>query len=328
MKNHLQLFAIAVLAASSALGGALASPSDPGIDLESIRQRAADQTSEAEALASTARERAKTLTTDASSSAEGAKANGWTYAGLTPRSATADTTFDFDRMVADAGDMAKDGLGEAPRFIAFASLSMPPQSLRQMLDDVAKAGGVVVFRDVMLLEPETGPLRVSLGKDSRVEALAPFDGWSSLPAWDVAGALARVRAHAVDPLELPNELHEEVVLDAWQLGEPTTQEQRHTFPVRARGLVLDGVVADGSEGQALRDNLERLRKRQAPMGLGPGTGKGKASGSGRLFGVLHYETCRFVLQPLALLTAAGPIHLMTSAEGIDHKALLRNLVRR
>lgn len=146
MKNHLQLFAIAVLAASSALGGALASPSDPGIDLESIRQRAADQTSEAEALASTARERAKTLTTDASSSAEGAKANGWTYAGLTPRSATADTTFDFDRMVADAGDMAKDGLGEAPRFIAFASLSMPPQSLRQMLDDVAKAGGVVVFR--------------------------------------------------------------------------------------------------------------------------------------------------------------------------------------
>lgn len=146
MKNHLQLFAIAMLAASSAFGGALASPSDPGIDLESIRQRAADQTDEAEALANSARERAKSLTADAASSAEGAKANGRTYAGQTPRPAAAGSAFDFDRMVADAGDMAKDSLGEAPRFIAFASLSMPPQSLRQMMDDVAKAGGVVVFR--------------------------------------------------------------------------------------------------------------------------------------------------------------------------------------
>jgi hypothetical protein len=189
-------------------------------------------------------------------------------------------------------------------------------------------GGVVVFRDVMLLEAEAGPSRVSLSKDSRIEALAPWAGWPSLPAWDVAGALARVRSHEVDPLELPNELHEEVVLDQWKIGEPTTTEQRHAYPVQARGLVLDGVVAEGIEGQALRDNLERMRKGQSPLGLGPGVGKGKPSDSRRLFGVLHYETCRFVLQPLALLTAAGPIHLMMSAEGIDHKALLRNLVRR
>lgn len=207
---------------------------------------------------------------------------------------------------------------------AYLVLERPQRYKPRVLLD----GGVVVFRDVMLLGSEAGLLRVSLGKDSRVEAAAPFEGWSSLPGWDVAGALARVRAHEVDPLELPNELHEEVVLDEWTIGEPTTEEQRHTFPVHARGLVLDGVAAEGSEGQALRDNLERMRKRQAPLGLGPGTGKGKPSDPRRLFGVLHYETCRFVLQPLSLLTAAGPIHLMTSAEGIDHKALLRNLVRR
>lgn len=207
---------------------------------------------------------------------------------------------------------------------AYLVLERPQRYKPRVLLD----GGVVVFRDVMLLGSEAGPLRVSLGKDSRVEAAAPWGGWASLPAWDVAGALARVRAHAVDPLELPNELHEEVVLDEWRIGEPTTEEQRHTFPVHARGLVLDGVVTEGSEGQALRDNLERMRKKQAPLGLGPGTGKGKPSDARRLFGVLHYETCRFVLQPLSLLTAAGPIHLMTSAEGIDHKALLRNLVRR
>ena len=49
-------------------------------------------------------------------------------------------------MVADAGTMASEGLGEAPRFIAFASLSMPPAALRAMADDVARAGGVVVLR--------------------------------------------------------------------------------------------------------------------------------------------------------------------------------------
>lgn len=146
MKSHLQAFAFALLAASSAIGGALANPSDPGIDLASIRERAADQTSEAEALAASARERAQQVTSEAEGSADAGKANGRRYAGALPRPKAGDSTFDFDRMVADAGDMAKDGLGEAPRFIAFASLSMPAQALRQMMDDVTRAGGVVVFR--------------------------------------------------------------------------------------------------------------------------------------------------------------------------------------
>lgn len=146
MKSHLQAFAFALLAASSAIGGALANPSDPGIDLASIRERAADQTGEAEALAASARERAKQVTSEATQSAEMGKANSRRYAGAQPRPKAGESTFDFDRMVADAGDMAKDGLGEAPRFIAFASLSMPPQTLRQMMDDVTRAGGVVVFR--------------------------------------------------------------------------------------------------------------------------------------------------------------------------------------
>jgi conjugal transfer pilus assembly protein TrbC len=42
--------------------------------------------------------------------------------------------------------MATEGMGEAPRFIAFASTAMPPAALRQMIDDVTRAGGVVVFR--------------------------------------------------------------------------------------------------------------------------------------------------------------------------------------
>lgn len=146
MKTRPQTLAIALLVAGSALGGALAEASDPEIDLASIRARAADQTPEAEALAVSARERARAVTAEASESADAGKANGRRYAGSAPRPSPSDALFDFDKMVADAGDMARDGLGEAPRFIAFASLSMPPQALRQMLDDVTRAGGVVVFR--------------------------------------------------------------------------------------------------------------------------------------------------------------------------------------
>ncbi|MCX4247673.1 hypothetical protein [Paraliomyxa miuraensis] len=189
-------------------------------------------------------------------------------------------------------------------------------------------GGVITFRNVMVHHSDSGQ-RLALGKDSRVEAAAPFTDWGSVPGWTPADALARVRAHQADPLELPNELQEEVVLDQWELGPATKDEQRHVYPVRSWGLALDGVVADGVEGKALRENLERLRKGQGPVGLGPGMASIKAKvGAKRLFGLLHYETCRFVLQPLALLGPSGPIHLMTSAEGIDHKALLRNLVRR
>src|SRR5690606_25489849 len=104
---------------------------------------------------------------------------------------------------------------------AFLVLPRPQQYKPRVLLD----GGVITFRDVMLSRSAAG-LRVTLGKDSRVEAGKPFGGWSSLRAWDPAGALARVRAHEVDPLELPNELHEEVVLDAWQIGAPVAEAQR------------------------------------------------------------------------------------------------------
>ena len=144
---HCGLAALAGMAAAlGALGGALAQTATPGIDLDAIRARAASNAGEADALAATARARAKAITTEASQSAEDGKANGQRYAGMVPHRAAADAMFDFDKMVADAGDMAMQGMGEAPRFIAFASLSMPQQALRQMIDDVTRAGGVIAFR--------------------------------------------------------------------------------------------------------------------------------------------------------------------------------------
>ena len=147
MKISLPHFALGFLASTAALGGALAKTATPDIDLEAIRARAASEVGEADALAAQARARASAVTAEATASAQDGKSNGWRYANEPkPRPKPGDPTFDFDRMVLDAGDMAKQGMGEAPRFIAFASLSMPAPALRQMMDDVTRAGGVVVFR--------------------------------------------------------------------------------------------------------------------------------------------------------------------------------------
>ena len=148
MKTFPYLVAIAALASAAAFAGAAAQTADPGLDLEAIRARAAEQAGEADALAASARARAEQLAREASASAADAQAHGRRFASEAPKSARPDPAqaFDFDRMVADSGRMASEGMGEAPRFVAFASLSMPPAALRTMIDDVTRAGGVVVFR--------------------------------------------------------------------------------------------------------------------------------------------------------------------------------------
>jgi conjugal transfer pilus assembly protein TrbC len=148
MKNATYLSAIAVLAGLGAIAGASAQSADPGLDLEAIRARAKESSAEADALAASARERAEQLTRVATDSAATAQAHGQRYTRDPRTDAKPDPAapFDFDAMVADSGKMTIDGMGEAPRFIAFASTSMPPASLRQMLDDVSHAGGVVVLR--------------------------------------------------------------------------------------------------------------------------------------------------------------------------------------
>ena len=130
------------------MAGAAAQTSEPELDLEAIRARAKVEASEADALAASARARAEAVLSQANDSAAEAQAHGKRYTEQAARSARPESEdiFDFDKMVADAGTMASDGLGEAPRFIAFASLSMPPAALRAMADDVARAGGVVVLR--------------------------------------------------------------------------------------------------------------------------------------------------------------------------------------
>lgn len=148
MKTLPHLIVIASLASIAGLAGAAAQTAEPDLDLAAIRARASAESGEADALAANARARAEALAREARASADEAQTHGRRYTGEAARSAKPEpaVTFDFDRMVADAGTMTSEAMGEAPRFIAFASLSMPPAALRAMIEDVTRAGGVVTLR--------------------------------------------------------------------------------------------------------------------------------------------------------------------------------------
>jgi hypothetical protein len=147
------------------------------------------------------------------------------------------------------------------------------------------------------------------------------DGWEPYTAWQVGPALARARAHVPSPLDLPNELQEEVVLADWTCKEDKARAtpERRIFTVTtagtAAGLELDAVVPTGADGKTLAKHLEAHAKRKA----------GGPKPPMPLYGLVHYELGRLVLTPLATLEPEGPLHLMLSNEKINLSALLGSL---
>ncbi len=148
MKHPLLLAIFTCSIGTAAVAGLAAQSAETDLDLAAIRARAAEAEPDAKALSDTARARAKELHESAKTSAQAGEANGSRYASTAKAAAlpSADQPFDFDRLVADTADFDEARIGEAPRFIAFASVSMPVPALKAMIADVAQAGGVVVFR--------------------------------------------------------------------------------------------------------------------------------------------------------------------------------------
>lgn len=136
-----------ILAGCALLGAAsvtaLLAQTIDGLDLETVRKRSAEMQEDAAAFAEQVKDRGDAFREDAASVRIRGTQN-------MERVATADLpkgtagAIDFDEIV--AGAATKTGAGEAPQLIAFASLSMPPKALRALIEDMAKAGGIVVFR--------------------------------------------------------------------------------------------------------------------------------------------------------------------------------------
>lgn len=140
-------FLVLGLAGLLAAGGmtALLAQSVEGIDLQAVKQRSRDLQADAQAFVEQVKDRGDALREDAVSVRDAGMEN-------MQRMATTDLpggpagAIDFDEIVSGASSNAVAGSGEAPQLIAFASLSMPPKALRQLIEDTARAGGVVVFR--------------------------------------------------------------------------------------------------------------------------------------------------------------------------------------
>lgn len=143
MNKHLLLIPLGL--AVSLAGLALAQTAPDGLDLETIRKRAGEHASDAEALAANVRQQAKLLNEDARAVQVQAQDRRAAYAqSVTPTPSEA--SLDFDAMIAGQADAEKASLAASPRFIAFASLSMPPAALKALVRDMTRAGGVTVLR--------------------------------------------------------------------------------------------------------------------------------------------------------------------------------------
>lgn len=185
-----------------------------------------------------------------------------------------------------------------------------PQKQKFKASDFLKNNVLVIEKAAVALDGFGGG-RISLGPDSTVVASDAFDDWPSLQTWDRDTAVSRISGHETSPFDLEVEMQEEVVLSDWSMDKESDQERdgQIVYPLQADDLQLDAVVAKSSEGTALKKAIEKFRKKK---------------GSPPLFGLMHYELCRFIFQPLTVFDPE-PVHLMISNEKIDRAALLKSL---
>ena len=141
--RKLILAGCALLAAASVT--ALLGQTVDGLDLEAVRNRSAEMQADAVAFAEQVKDRGDAFREDAASvRAEGTQNMERIATASLPTGPSG--PIDFDEIVSGAAANVGVGTGEAPQLIVFASLSMPPKSLRALIEDTARAGGVVVFR--------------------------------------------------------------------------------------------------------------------------------------------------------------------------------------
>jgi hypothetical protein len=157
---------------------------------------------------------------------------------------------------------------------------------------------------------ESGTARLTFTEQGALTHGKPFTEWSRFLAWSPQAALERLTKHTAGPLDLETELQEEVVLRDYQIAAPTDgDEPGHTvYPIAAHGLAVHAVVGAGAEGKALKqcmNDLRKLKKNRPP-----------------LFGLMHYEKCRLVFQPLSTF-ADGPDYITVSKENVNKAALLK-----
>lgn len=135
---------ITALLGTAGLSALLAQTVD-GLDVQAVKKRAADIAAEAQAFVDQVKDRGDDFRERATDVRKSGMEN-LKRVAATELPKGPDGKIDFDELVQGAATNANVPGGDAPQFIVFASLSMPPASLKQLIADTARAGGVVVFR--------------------------------------------------------------------------------------------------------------------------------------------------------------------------------------
>jgi len=137
---------IAAIAGLSAVAGiqAIAQNID-GLDLEAVRKRAAAMQEDAQTFADHVKGRGEAFREEALA-VQQQGTDSLTNLAKADLPMNGEGPFDFDEIIQGASQNVAAKKGDAPQFIVFASLSMPPKALRQMIADTSKAGGIIVFR--------------------------------------------------------------------------------------------------------------------------------------------------------------------------------------
>jgi hypothetical protein len=173
-------------------------------------------------------------------------------------------------------------------------------------------GRSLVIEKAAVALDERGGGRLILSEKSQVTQGREFSAWEDFACWDPQQALQHIASYAPGPFDLEIDLQEEVVLRDWEFvdNKPERRDGYWLYTVSHGGAAIELRASASGEGEALRQALKALAK---------------AKTRPPLYGLMHYQMCRLVMQPLALLEDAGPKHLMISEKNVDKKALLAAL---
>ncbi len=174
------------------------------------------------------------------------------------------------------------------------------------------SGSVVNVKDAAIAMDQSGTGRLILTEKSVLNFSEKFNDWQSFLTWDSMAALKRIESHKVSPLDLEVEMQEELVLNDWAISTATEHDESQlAFPILASRTAFHAIVSKNEDGKELKKSLDKRVDSTEP--------------NEALFGLLHFEKCKLILQALTIFTDKGPHYLMISEEKIDRQKLVRAL---
>ncbi len=159
---------------------------------------------------------------------------------------------------------------------------------------------------------EAGTGRLTLSDQSSLVLGKEFTEWEKFLDWSPEPPIDRIRKQKPGPLDIDTELQEEVILRDYSIGAPTVGDNPGStvYSINSGNLELTATVGAEVEGKALKKNLDELRKLKKNWPP--------------LFGLMHYERCRLIFQPLSVFRPE-PDYITISQENINKAALLKAL---